>query len=62
MNDLELGSAKFSHFVENADADPDFRLLVFETPRFQFCSDDTLPPTHLRFRATALRDLCNNAL
>ncbi len=28
---LELGTAKFGHFAENADTNPDFCLLVFET-------------------------------
>ncbi|NRB19711.1 MAG: hypothetical protein HRU33_19690 [Rhodobacteraceae bacterium] len=29
--ELELGTAKFGHFAENADTNPDFWLLVFET-------------------------------
>ncbi|TQM90430.1 hypothetical protein BD293_3814 [Roseinatronobacter monicus] len=52
--DLELGTAKFGHLVQNVGADLGFGFLVGKAARFQFGADDHLPAPHLCFTAAAL--------
>ncbi|WP_245510181.1 hypothetical protein [Rhizobium leguminosarum] len=46
--------AKFSHPVENSDADFCFGLLIVEVPGFEFRPNDRLPSAHLGLYPAAL--------